>query len=212
MELLKKVKCSEKLPETGTTQYTNLGEREFTSDGWKLLSKDKEVGEKVEYWYEQIDLSELTFKYKNWKGEISDRKVLPITVWFGSTEYHKEPQLFLKAFDVDKQVERDFALKDIQYYELSELHSEKILPVKERISEQKLYKLNAQLHKQDLTGENKQLLMYHKALEAAEIKVALLEEQNWVLKQIINDYKQDDAGKYNKVIKDTKDNNIFYQL
>jgi predicted DNA-binding transcriptional regulator YafY len=53
------------------------------------------------------------FDYKNWKGEEGTRKVVPIDIWFGSTQYHPEQQWLLKALDVDKQAERDFALNDI---------------------------------------------------------------------------------------------------
>uniref|UniRef100_A0AAU8GFA3 Uncharacterized protein n=3 Tax=unclassified Seunavirus TaxID=2494210 RepID=A0AAU8GFA3_9CAUD len=34
-------------------------------------------------------------------------------MWFGSTEYHKEPQWMIKAYDVDKDDIRDFAVNDI---------------------------------------------------------------------------------------------------
>lgn len=54
------------------------------------------------------------FKYKNYKGEICIRKVRPIEIWFGSTIYHPENQWLLKAFDVDKNDYRNFAIKDIQ--------------------------------------------------------------------------------------------------
>jgi predicted DNA-binding transcriptional regulator YafY len=55
----------------------------------------------------------IEFTYKNYRGEIADRKVVPIKIYFGSTEYHKEPQWILKALDLDKNAERDFALLDI---------------------------------------------------------------------------------------------------
>lgn len=55
----------------------------------------------------------IEFTYKNYRGEIADRKVVPIKIHFGSTEYHKEPQWLLKALDLDKNSERDFALLDI---------------------------------------------------------------------------------------------------
>lgn len=57
----------------------------------------------------------LTFTYTNWKGATDLRTVVPNRIWFGVTEYHPEPQWFLTAFDVDKQAERDFALKDCQF-------------------------------------------------------------------------------------------------
>lgn len=52
--------------------------------------------------------------YTNWKNETSERHIIPIEIWFGSTEWHKEVQWLLKAMDVDKNEERDFALKDIK--------------------------------------------------------------------------------------------------
>jgi predicted DNA-binding transcriptional regulator YafY len=30
------------------------------------------------------------FAYVNWKGERSDRHVLPIRIWFGKTDWHPE--------------------------------------------------------------------------------------------------------------------------
>lgn len=50
--------------------------------------------------------------YTNWRGETSERTITPKTVYFGSTEWHPEPQWLLRAFDHDKRAERDFALKD----------------------------------------------------------------------------------------------------
>lgn len=56
---------------------------------------------------------EISFTYKNHKGEISERKVIPIKTYFGSTIYHPEPQKLLVAIDLDKKKERTFAIKDI---------------------------------------------------------------------------------------------------
>ncbi len=55
----------------------------------------------------------LIFEYVNWKGERAIRKVKPITIWYGETDFHKGKQWFLKALDLDKNAERDFALKDV---------------------------------------------------------------------------------------------------
>lgn len=55
----------------------------------------------------------IEFTYKNYRNEISERKVIPIRIYFGATDYHKEPQWILKALDLDKNQERDFALLDI---------------------------------------------------------------------------------------------------
>lgn len=55
----------------------------------------------------------LQFEYKNWKNEMTTRMVIPIEIWYGSTEFHTEEQWFLKSMDVDKSEERDFAIRDI---------------------------------------------------------------------------------------------------
>jgi len=52
--------------------------------------------------------------YTNYKGETADRTIIPLELWFGSTEYHKEEQWLLKAFDLEKKAERNFAVKDIK--------------------------------------------------------------------------------------------------
>jgi predicted DNA-binding transcriptional regulator YafY len=52
--------------------------------------------------------------YTNWKGETSYRNIIPKTIEFKSTEWHKEEQWILNAFDIDKQSDRGFALKDIR--------------------------------------------------------------------------------------------------
>lgn len=54
-----------------------------------------------------------TFVYRNWRGEVATRTVTPQSLWFGSTEWHPEPQWFLKAIDRGKGAPRDFALRDI---------------------------------------------------------------------------------------------------
>ena len=55
----------------------------------------------------------LRFKYKNWQGVKGIRNVKPTKIWYGETEFHKGKQWFLKAQDLDRNAERDFALKDI---------------------------------------------------------------------------------------------------
>lgn len=52
--------------------------------------------------------------YTNWKGETSYRNIIPKSIEFKSTEWHKTEQWILDAFDVDKQADRGFAVKDIK--------------------------------------------------------------------------------------------------
>jgi len=52
--------------------------------------------------------------YTNYRGETAERTILPEKIWFGSTEWHPEPQWLLEAFDLEKQEKRAFSLKDIK--------------------------------------------------------------------------------------------------
>lgn len=58
----------------------------------------------------------LCFLYTNWRGESSWRQVWPGHTWYGTTEWHKDPQWFLHALDIDKNEVRDFALVDIREF------------------------------------------------------------------------------------------------
>lgn len=55
----------------------------------------------------------VTIRYKNYRGEISTRRIVPKKIWFGSNEYHPEEQWLLDAHDLEKDAERSFAIKDI---------------------------------------------------------------------------------------------------
>jgi len=48
--------------------------------------------------------------YVNWKDERELRHVIPIKLWWGHTEWHKENQWLLTVWDLDKQAQRDYAL------------------------------------------------------------------------------------------------------
>ncbi len=55
--------------------------------------------------------------YTNWRGERSKRRIHPVTLTFGSNEWHKDLQWLLTAYDVDKEAVREFAMKDIHSWE-----------------------------------------------------------------------------------------------
>lgn len=59
------------------------------------------------------DAPEYRFSYRNWRGEIAERRVRPIRMEFGATEWHPEPQWLMIAWDLDKNAERAFAMADI---------------------------------------------------------------------------------------------------
>jgi hypothetical protein len=55
----------------------------------------------------------VTFWYRNYRGEISRRVAAILGLRWGSSEYHKEPQWLLRGFDLEKEAEREFAIKDM---------------------------------------------------------------------------------------------------
>ncbi len=63
---------------------------------------------------ENVSDAKLRFFYKNYKGEEAWRSVIPIRIWFGTTEWHPEPGWLLRAIDTDKGAERDFAFSGIR--------------------------------------------------------------------------------------------------
>jgi len=52
-------------------------------------------------------------KYKNWKAEIRIRTIVPLQVWYGNTDHHKENQWLLEVWDCDKDALRIYAMMDI---------------------------------------------------------------------------------------------------
>lgn len=56
----------------------------------------------------------VTIVYTNYKGVTATREILPLEILFGHTDWHPEDQWLLRAFDIAKQAERTFAVKDIK--------------------------------------------------------------------------------------------------
>lgn len=61
-----------------------------------------------------MEKKEVEILYTNWKGETRLRKIIPISIEFKATEWHKEEQWILNALDVEKNEDRGFAIKDIK--------------------------------------------------------------------------------------------------
>jgi predicted DNA-binding transcriptional regulator YafY len=57
----------------------------------------------------------LNFYYTNHRGEFAHRAVIPMRLSFMATEWHKEPQWVLEAYDINKTQMRYFALKDCDF-------------------------------------------------------------------------------------------------
>lgn len=55
----------------------------------------------------------IVFWYRNYKGEEGYRRVRPISIRFGTSEWHKEPQWLMLADDTVNEKQREFAMRDI---------------------------------------------------------------------------------------------------
>lgn len=55
--------------------------------------------------------------YTNHRGLRSVRTIDPVKIWYGTNSFHEKPQWLLRAFDINKQADRDFALADIHSWE-----------------------------------------------------------------------------------------------
>ena len=55
----------------------------------------------------------VTIRYTNYRGETSTRSVMPLRIWFGTNEWHREPQWLMDGIDLRRSVERSFALAAI---------------------------------------------------------------------------------------------------
>jgi len=64
---------------------------------------------------EDAQVEPLTIIYTNWRGETAERRIRPVRMWYGATDWHPEPQWLLKAIDVEKKAERDFAWSGIDF-------------------------------------------------------------------------------------------------
>ena len=51
--------------------------------------------------------------YKNWKGEVGLRTIIPLSIHHGKSDFHKDEQWLLKVWDIDKKDYRTYALRDI---------------------------------------------------------------------------------------------------
>ena len=52
-------------------------------------------------------------RYTNYRGETAVRTIIPLKIYWGSTEYHPTEQWLLEVLDVERQANRIYALKEI---------------------------------------------------------------------------------------------------
>lgn len=70
--------------------------------------------------------------YTNHRGERGIRHVRPLGIEFHSTEWHPAPQWLLSAFDMDKLVWRNFAMKDVHAWSDTPFQASATRPVADR--------------------------------------------------------------------------------
>lgn len=61
----------------------------------------------------------ITFQYTNYAGVESKRTVLPLRFQYGTTPYHKQPTMLLKAFCMDRKADRTFAVEHMSNVEIA---------------------------------------------------------------------------------------------
>lgn len=57
----------------------------------------------------------ITVTYRNHRGSIAVRTIIPKMLWFGATEWHPEPGWLLRAYDLGKMADRDFSVADMDF-------------------------------------------------------------------------------------------------
>lgn len=57
--------------------------------------------------------NEVLIDYTNWRGERGIRRVIPLDIDKRSTKWHPGRQWLMRAYDVEKKANRDFALESI---------------------------------------------------------------------------------------------------
>lgn len=65
-----------------------------------------------------MEKKKIKILYTNWKKDTRYRIIIPISIEFKSTEWHKEEQWILNAMDVEKNEQRSFAMKDIKEWQI----------------------------------------------------------------------------------------------
>ena len=55
----------------------------------------------------------VTIAYRNHRGVVEQREITPLRLYWGSTQWHPEPQYLLHAYCHARREERAFAMRDV---------------------------------------------------------------------------------------------------
>lgn len=95
-------KCSEGCPLAVTT--VPVSSRLSRSFPITLIRDEPSTAEPEQY---------ALIDYTNYRGERRMRRIKPIKIYFGTNDYHSDPQWLLSAIDVERDELRDFAMAKI---------------------------------------------------------------------------------------------------
>ncbi len=123
-------------------------------------------------------------EYKNHRGVTSIRTILPESIFWGSSEWHPQPQWLLNAYDVDKKAYRWFAMRDIKGWDVYAVPSstEGVKRMLSPIEKRRLDKLRSIPKNVELSDDKEALKALHEqlylALVAGQSLDDLGEEEN----------------------------------
>lgn len=60
----------------------------------------------------------VSVEYTNWKGETGMRKIVPMEITWGATEWHPTEQWLMRVWDLDRNDFRMYAMKDIKRWDV----------------------------------------------------------------------------------------------
>ena len=66
-----------------------------------------------------IDNIAIKVVYKNWEEEEGLRTIIPLSIFYGSNDFHKEEQWLMKVWDLDKKDYRIYSLRDILEWKMN---------------------------------------------------------------------------------------------
>ena len=85
------------------------------------MDKKRELPKDVNSILRNKKIEDITIKviYKNWKGETGLRTIIPLSIFYGFNEFHKDEQWLMKVWDFDKEDYRTYALRDIKEWKMN---------------------------------------------------------------------------------------------
>ena len=87
-----------------------LGSSMLVADSGKEIAKKAQLPAELTA---KMQANPIKVRYTNYRGETAVRTIVPINFYFGKTEYHPEEQWLIRLWDVDRNAERIYALKEI---------------------------------------------------------------------------------------------------